>query len=239
MKTMITIILIIAGIASLILLSKESDTVTCAKSKSICIVDAFEKSGTTKGWPKPDKIFYVKEIELIEQYGGGDLFVFNLSNPIPVPLSLHIEPILAEPNIYQGGEEEVKRIRQANIKAKQTNDLNIAAFLEKLNSFILDFKPSKAEDYSYVNVNISTVIKTLNLPNVASSECYLFIYSDLLNDTPGLKPAPLDSSIVNQLNSSLTQISICSYVNNRATENIKCIPVSSYQDFLSVLTIKK
>ncbi|MCX6249734.1 MAG: hypothetical protein NTX61_03185 [Bacteroidetes bacterium] len=241
MKKVITFLIIATGIIGLILLTKESEPVNPAKHESLFIANEIDPSGTTqgKGWPMPDKSFYLSEIELIEKNGGGDLFVFNLSNSIPVPLSLHIEPILSEPDIYQGGEEDVKRVRQANIKARQINDLNKSTFLEKLDGFILNFKPTKPEDYTYVNANIMAVIKTLNLPAILGSECYLLIYSDLLNETPYSKPAPMDSSLVKQLNSSNVKIAICSYVKNRATENIKGIPISSYQDFISVLTIKK
>lgn len=240
-KALLIIGLVTACITGAYFLSQSSDeTLPSRTTQSICLVNAIDPSGTTqgKGWPMPEKDFYLKEIKFIEDNGGGCLYVFNISKPIPTPISLQILAILPEADIYESGEDEVKRIRKANIEAKNQNEKNKAEFLISLDEFILNFKPARKDDFTYVNAHITAIVKTLKLSIFQNSNRFLFVYSDLLDHTPTSKPSPLAEYLINSLNSTNSKVVLCSFVSNSATEGINSNSIPSYQDFISIINNK-
>ena len=203
MKKIVLFFLASAVIVGFVFSSRNAVTQTPAKIKSLDLVELIDPSGTTlgKGWPMPDKDFYIAQIEMIEKNGGGNLTIYNICNPIPTPLSLHIEQILAEPDIYKVSEENIKQIRLENIQNKKINELNKSVFISRLDSYIVNFKPPNLSDYTYLDVGIKAAIKTIKLSLKSEVTCYLLIYSDFINDTPNTKAKLMDESLCAEINS--------------------------------------
>jgi hypothetical protein len=241
MKKAITLILITIGLIGTVLLINSSEPAVLPRHHRYCIINVIDPSGTTrgKGWPMPTIDFYLKQIEIIENNGGGDLYIYNLSNSTPICLSLYIDPVREELDIYKYSEKEVLRVKNMNDMIKMENEKRKADFLNELDAFILDFVPSDTEDFTYVNNNMLAACEKMDLPFYNSSTCFLLIYSDFVDDTPHSIPTPMDSSIVSLLNKANAQIIICSYTSNEATEHLTGISISSYQDFILLISQPK
>ncbi len=205
-------------------------------SVQLQLIDALDGSGTVKGkgWQWPGKEFYEEQITILEQHGGGTLEVYNFSQAIPTPIIVKIEALKTVPNVY-AGETEVKKVKQENENIRKRNDIQKAAFWARMQKEILSYIPQEGSDFSYVQSNVSAINKSLRLPQYNNYQRHLLIYSDLLNDEPGKRIHVLDSVSISRLNESGAQIAICSFVNNKALEELTGIPVKSPDDFIGII----
>lgn len=241
-KAMKTITLtVLAGLVSLIILlatKKEEKSVT--PKSPIGIVDACDGTGSIKDWEPLTKEDFVSQIDYIKSTRrGGFIYVFNVSNPIPTPVILNLEPLETESAVYKAQESEILKSRERNSIIEQRNEQRIIKFLAELDGFILDYKPPKDKDYSYVNSTFNQVINTIEFLNKSSAESYLFIYSDLLNETPGSPETGIDSTLLTQINNLKVSVALCSYTEIPELQKIEHTAVSSPREFIKVLTSKK
>ena len=67
-----------------------------------------------------------------------------------------------EPDIYSG-EDVVKKVRANNARISAKNQEAKQVFFERLENEVLNYKPPKGDDYSYVNTHLRAIAKTLRL----------------------------------------------------------------------------
>lgn len=233
-KTIFAAVAIATGIA---LATNEPESLPRPSvEKPMQIVNGFDGSGTVKGkgWKWPGKEYYEEQITLLEHHQGGVIEVYNFSQAIPTPIVLKIEALKEVPSVY-AGETEVKRIKQENENILKRNSTQKAAFWARMEDEMLNYKPSKVSDFSFVQNNVSAINKTLRLPQYSNFQRCLLIYSDMLNDEPGKFPKVLDSTSVKRLNDSGAAIAICSFISNAATDGLKGTQVKSPEDFNGII----
>ncbi len=234
MKTLFTILALMTAVIIIAIITNEP-TPGPIVTRSIEITVSDDGSGTVKDWPQMGHEPFEKMISIIEQKGGGSLYVFDVAEKVPKPITCHIEPLIVEPGIYEADEAKIKGIREKNQKIKAANNLAKESFIRELNERNEKHPNKSKDDFSYVNRTFREVINTVKLISTSDSECYTFIYSDLINDVPGSKVEPIDSSLIAELNQLKTKIVLCSYDPPERVEQLNCIRVSSFNEFTNVI----
>jgi len=227
--------LIIAAIALTIQL-QEKTAVEKNSSTSVHIVNVIDPSGSTigRGWPPVDRSFFSLEIDLLKKNGGGVLDVFNMSSRIPHPITLEIMPLIPVPTVYDG-ERAVRNAQVRNDTITARNERAIAAFWNRVIPEVIDFKPQRGKDFTYAKKALMGALKTMNIPKYSTWETYLFLYTDMVNDSPPDPSAPINGEVLQRLNDLNATVCLASHVENSATQKLDAIPVTSFNDFLTLL----
>jgi hypothetical protein len=234
-KTLLKIAFATIGITAIVKMMSEPQMEAVAKAK-YHIINVHDGSGTTKGkgWPWPDKNFYLQEVTFLENNGGGVLEVFNISQSIPNPITLEIIPVMPVPNGYDG-EQAVTMVKAYNDSIATLNNGNKAAFWSKMEAEVLGFEPSTGNDYTYAEAHLEAVLKTAGLPQYRGWRTFALVYSDLLDDVPGGQAHPVNEELIGKLNGAGLNIALCSHTKNTAIKNLNAVPLTSCNDFIGLL----
>lgn len=247
MKTIILVVLLLAG--GVYIISKQSSNdvdATTTQQAPYHIVLGLDPSGTTigNGWPWPNKSFFEDLVAFLENNGGGTLEIYNFSNAVPQSVKIKIKPMLSKPDLYSG-EEEVRKIEQQNANTASFNTKAKETFWQVLDTKIVNYNPTKGNDYTYAISNINAMERSLKLPQYSDCHQFALIYSDLLDETPRSKPTLVSTALLSQI-SALSHLVICNPTakNNNDFEEIGAVPIPSFSDFIEFidafsLTIKK
>lgn len=236
-KYIIGLLLLAAGIFW-INHSGTKEPVADHKPTPLHIILGLDPSGSTgkSGWPWPGKSFFESQVQFLEDRGGGVLEVYNFSHSIPQPVRIKIRAIGAVPDIYSG-ENEVKKAEKHNQSISSENQMAKERFWKNLEDRILNYQPTKSNDFTYVVINCSAIRLSLSLPQYHDFSQYVLLYSDLIDDVPGQKPKPLTDEHIGQL-ASLSQLSICNYrPNNSDYQQLGATSLPDYHDFIELIQL--
>lgn len=207
------------------------------------LVNYTDVSGTAigGGWPNPPLEFYQDQVAYLESHQGGTLIVMNICLKIPREVSVNIEPLLAEPNPMEAGEDETRRIMAHNQMVKHKNAENKSRFFSQLNGYIINYNPDSTltGDLSFIDINLHSLNKKLKEPAYSNHTRHVFIYSDLLNEPGGDIKQPASASLIDELNTHASYIYACHPIaielENAAIKKLQAIRLSSYNDLIPQL----
>lgn len=232
MKKMILLLIALSGGFVFFSNRNRPEVISSPILRPLVVVNGIDPSGSTggRGWQQPKQVFYEQQVAMLESNPeGGTLIIFNFSEAVSNPIKISLEPLVVEPDVYSG-EEMVRQVREKNELIKRNNLNAKRVFFERLECELLNYKPPRGDDYSYINKTLKGITKTLKL--YENHHAVVFLYTDLENDIPSSKQK-LDSTLIGEI-TSLAELVLCNLSDDKIGMQIE-IEIATYHDFLQYL----